>query len=105
MTKRSQHEDLTLNLKRLEKEYDLARRGLLVGSITGTIGILAALATLLAGRDLFQSGWQVVVLVGIVAAGIIVYFSFVFGRLLKMKVEISRTRQKIEVESGKGTRS
>ncbi|WP_235582381.1 hypothetical protein, partial [Rhizobacter sp. Root16D2] len=41
-----------------------------------------------------------VLLVLIMAAGLVVYFSFVFGRTAKIKLEISKTKQQIEIASG-----
>ncbi|MFC1971697.1 hypothetical protein ACFLV0_07260 [Chloroflexota bacterium] len=106
-----EHEELQLKLKeqelklkRLEKESRLAMRGLLLGKVSVTV-IVVSLSLLIVVGGRLLSGWQFIALIAVVATAIILYFSFVFGRAVKVKYEISRTKQKIDIESGKNIRN
>src|SRR5260370_17741421 len=78
-------------LRELEMEYELATNGLTKGLPTTLAAMLSGLMTLLAAgvvlvmtaRTLL-SGNQLVMIFGILAAAIIIYFPFVFGRATRI---------------------
>ena len=86
-------------LKELQHEYTLAHEGLTKG-FKGTTGamisvsitlIVALIGFLITGSG-FLSGNHIVIIFGILAATVIVYFSFVFGRAAKLHAEIQKQR-------------
>lgn len=93
--------ELEIKLRHLEEEYALSRAGLRGGLITSTIAIVGVIASFVvpsAKMDIL-SGNNLVAIVGIVAAAIIIYFSFVYRRLAAVKLEISKTRIALEMGS------
>jgi len=99
------------NLIELELEHKLAYNGLIKGMKAASAAMLSGFFTLMAsGVVLIVSnkelltGIQLVLIFAILATAIIIYFAFVFGRAAKIKVEISKEKKKLEVDSGKTTR-
>ncbi|HLF82604.1 MAG TPA: hypothetical protein VI837_00350 [Blastocatellia bacterium] len=66
------------------------------GILTLVIGIGGAVYV---GRDVL-SGTHIVIIFGILAASVVIYFSFVFGRAARLRAEITKTKKLIEVVSG-----
>lgn len=96
--------ELEIKLKHLEEEYGLAKSGLRGGLITSTIAIVGVIASFVVPSAKMQilSGNNIVAIVGIVAAAIVIYFSFVYRRLAAVKFEISKTKIALEMgASGK----
>ena len=91
--------ELKIRLKELEEEYRLARNGLIGGFIIILFSIVAVSGTIFVTSIEFK-GQHVVMIVGILAAAIIVYFSFVFRRVAKIRLEISRTKAQLDMASG-----
>src|SRR6185369_5156411 len=101
--------ELEIRVRELENEYayTLSLAGLGKGMITtimamvsGLLTLIAALIAFLWSGPGFLSGTHLVIIFGILAAAIIIYFSFVFGRAAKIRAEISETKKLIEVSSG-----
>ena len=99
--------ELELRLEELKAEYDLARTGLMKGFL-GTIGamisglgtlVISVVAFMKTGKD-FLTGNHIVIIFGILAVTILIYFSFVFGRAAKIKTEITKTKKLLEMSSG-----
>jgi thiosulfate reductase cytochrome b subunit len=91
--------DLELKLAELEREYELARKGLFGGIILAIIAFISGLACLGGGLYAFLkkgpgflSGNQLVIIYLIMAFGFIIYFSFVFARTTKLKAQITKTK-------------
>ncbi len=110
-------EDMTIprpksdRLRELEMEYELATQGLIKGlpasiaaMLSGSLTILAAAVVLIMTGVELLSGSQLVVIIGILATAIIVYFAFVFGRAAKIKARIDKEKKEFEVEAGKKVR-
>jgi len=97
--------ELQIKLKQLEEEYRLARSGLKIGSITALVAIVAVIFSFspLTGKGGVLTGVHYVLIALIVAGGIIVYFSFVFRRVAKVRMEISKTKTLIEMGSENNT--
>ena len=108
-------EELERRRERLSQEYELARSGLATGRFSMGIGLVSAIATMLValasiplarashGQALF-SGTELVVLFVVMIVAIVVYFAFVFGRVLRIRVELSDVERKISIEAGESTR-
>jgi hypothetical protein len=103
---------LEIKLKELESEYELARMGMLKGGFAGGGALVAGLLTL--GASLFAflkkgpgflNGNQLVIIFGMMIAGLVIYFSFVFGRAARVKMEITKTKKAIEMSSGANVRN
>jgi hypothetical protein len=101
--------ELETRVRELENEYayTLSLAGLGKGMITtmmvivsGLLTLIAALIAFLWSGPGFLSGTHLVIIFGILAAAIVVYFSFVFGRVAKIRAEINETKKLIEVSSG-----
>lgn len=98
-------QELEHELETLKLEYSMLKTGLHKGMISVIVIIIALASTLSFGaKAALLNGNQYLVLVGIVAAGILVYFSFVFGRGLKLKAKVSQKIQELEVSTGKKVR-
>ncbi|MCZ6688318.1 MAG: hypothetical protein O7H41_01820 [Planctomycetota bacterium] len=104
-------EELETRLETLQLQYDLAKAGLLRGVVPILAAILGILATvtmaffsILLGREPLLSGFQTVSTVLILAAAIVVYDSFVFGRTVKVRAELSETKKLLELSSGEDVR-
>ncbi len=99
------HHKLELELK---QAHELAKLGLAKGSVTTIAAILAAtisllsmlVALLVTGKQLLGD-WAYVAIIGILAAAFIIYYGFVFGRIVIIKFKLSDTEKQIEVEAGK----
>jgi hypothetical protein len=96
-----EQKELEIQLRHLEEEYSLAKSGLRGGLITSTIAILGVIFSFSTASAKMQilSGNNLVAIVGIVAAAIVIYFSFVFRRLAAVKLEISKTKIALEMGS------
>jgi hypothetical protein len=91
-------------LRQLESEYQLAPRGLgarapktYAGRIIGFLIFLVA-ALLLAGngKQLFP-GWPLVWVFAIIAAAVLIYYSFVYRRACKLKAEVAKEKKRLEL--------
>ena len=113
MDKKVQTKDeLKLQLKKLEKEYELANGGIAVGHIktgmamlSGILTLSAALAAFLIKGAGFISGTHLVIIFGLLIGGLVIYYSFVFGRSAKIKIEITETKKALEIMSGENVRT
>ena len=97
-SKKLSKNELNMKLSELEEEYRFARSGLFVGGITSICAIVTVLFSFFAKIDVLE-GNHIVMIVGIVAAAIIIYFSFVFRRTAKVRMEISKTKAALEMGS------
>jgi len=98
-------------LKELELEYTLADRGLGKGMhatyaamASGGFTLLAALVAAVAFGVTVLTGGQLVTIFAILAIAIILFFALVFGRAAKVKAELSKEKQRLEVELGRTVR-
>lgn len=97
-------------LRELELEYALATRGLNKGypatfiAMLSTITVFLTSAALNAIGKALLTGNQIVFIIGIVAGSIIIYFAFVFGRAAKIKAQITKEKQELQIEAGKKVR-
>lgn len=103
--------ELEVELKRLEQEYELAKEGLRMSKryvpmdmLSGLISLVLVFIAFMTSDREFLTGNQLIVIFMILAVALLIYYSFVFGRMIKIKADISKTKQKIEIEAGKGTR-
>lgn len=103
--------ELELKLTELEKEYELARKGMFWGPIMAILSLIAGLMCLggalyafLEKRPGFLSGTHLVIFYLIMAFALIIYFSFVFGRRAKLKAQITKTKKLLEMSSGERVR-
>lgn len=104
-------EELKIRLKELEKEYELANRGIELGRIktnmamiSGLVTLFVALAAFLVAGSGFLSGNHLVIIFGMLIAALVIYYSFVFGRSAKVRMEISKTKKLLEISSGEKVR-
>lgn len=51
-----------------------------------------------------MSGQQLVILFALMIFGLVIYFSFIFGRAAKLRLEITKTKKSLEVSSGDNVR-
>jgi len=109
--KQKTKEELELRLKVLEKEYELSNRGMEVGHaktgmamLSGLITLGAALAAFLFKGEGFISGTHLVIIFSLLIGGLVIYYSFVFGRSAKIRMEISETKKALEIMSGENVR-
>ena len=94
-------------LRQLEMKYQLATRGLGARApktyATMIIGFLIfLLVTLLlatSGRQLFP-GWPLVWAFGIIATAMLIYYSFVCWRALKLKADIAKEKKRLQLAAG-----
>jgi hypothetical protein len=94
-------------LRQLEKEYQLATRGLAsrapktyASIIVGfSIFLLVSLLLAASGKQLFP-GWPLVWLFGIIAAAVLIYYAFVYTRACKLKAEIAKEKKRLELAGG-----
>jgi Flp pilus assembly protein TadB len=94
-------------LRQLESEYQLATRGLAArapkayaGMIIGfLIFLVAALLLAASGKQLFPS-WPLVWVFGIIAAALLIYYSFVYRRACKLKAEIAKEKKRLQLAAG-----
>ena len=100
-----------LKLAELEAEYELAKVGLhkgifaaLVAIFAGLISFGGALYAFIEKGPGFMSGQELVILFGLMIFGLVIYFSFVFGRAAKLRLEISETKKSLEMSSGENVR-
>lgn len=98
-------------LLELEMEYELAKRGLAEGIRATFAAMLSAGFTFLAliivtvmGITPLLTGHQLVIIFGILAVAVILYFALVFGRAAKIKAQISKEKKEVQVELGKRVR-
>ncbi|MCX5643536.1 MAG: hypothetical protein NTZ17_02450 [Phycisphaerae bacterium] len=104
---RMSKEELELHLKGLEREYELARLGMIKGQGATRMGVAGALVTtvlsftafFLTGKSLL-TGTHLVIIVLIIAASLVIFSSFVFGRAARIRAEISKTKKSLEIVSG-----
>ena len=103
--------ELHARLKELEEEYRLAQAGLAKGMV-GTLGAMvsglatlgAALVAFLVSGPGFLSGTHLVIIFATLAAAVILYFSFVFGRTARLRAAITKTKKEIELSTGERVR-
>ena len=96
----------------LEHEYWLAQQGLDKVIVLTIIVCLVAMATLggalyafVSRGEGFLSGYQLVLIFLILVGALIVYLSFIFGRVATLKARISDTERDIELSVGEDVRS
>ena len=95
-------------LRQLESEYRLATRGLApraprtyAAMIIGfLIFVVAALLLAASGKQLFP-GWPFVWVFGIIAAAVLIYYSFVYRRACKLKAEIAKEKERLQFGYGR----
>jgi hypothetical protein len=98
-------------LRQLESEYQLMTRGLAARApktyaammIGFLIFLVAALLLAANGKQLFP-GWPLVWLFGIIAAAVLIYYSFVYWRACKLKADIAKEKKRLELGAGKSVR-
>lgn len=103
----SKQQPINLELYGLEKKHDLALYGLKTGFyftiliIISTIAIwlVNTLAAIKYGKPIL-SGMEFIAGVGILVAGLIIYFAFVFNRLTRIKTDLSQAKQSLEITVG-----
>jgi hypothetical protein len=101
MEEKLSENELRVKLRELEEESRLSRSGLYVGGISAMCAMFAVLASFsIDAKMAVVSGNHLVMIVGIVAGAIIVYFSFVFRRAARVRMEISKTKTALEMGSG-----
>jgi hypothetical protein len=96
------------DLRQLESEYQLATGGLALRApktyaaliIGFLIFLVAALLLAANGKQLFP-GWPLVWLFGIIATAVLIYYSFVYRRACKLKAEIAKEKERLELAAGK----
>jgi len=82
--------ELEHDLEALKLEHEMIKTSLHKGMMIVLVTIIALSATLFSGgKSSILDGNQYLALVGIIVAGILVYFSFVFSRELKLKAKVS----------------
>jgi hypothetical protein len=103
--------ELKARLEELRHDYDLSRTALIKGGYITYAAFASALATIGMGLyaflqkgEGFLNGSHFIAIFLILAASLIIYFSFVFGRQAKLRAEISRTKKLLEVSSGESVR-
>ena len=95
-------------LRQLESEYQLATGGLaarapktyaamIIGFLIFLVGALLLAAN---GKQLFP-GWPLVWLFGIIAAAVLIYYSFAYRRACKLKAEIAREKKRLQFGYGR----
>ena len=90
-------------LRQLESEYQLATGGLAVRApktyaamiIGFLIFLVGALLLAANGKQLFP-GWPLVWLFGIIAAAVIIYYSFLYRRACNLKAEIAKEKKRLQ---------
>lgn len=103
--------ELEVELKRLEHEYELAKKGLRMSKryapmamISGLVCLALAFIAFMTTNREFLTGNQLIVIFTILSMAILIYYSYIFGRIVKFKAKISETEKEIEIEVGKGVR-
>jgi hypothetical protein len=99
---------IAASLQELNRKYDLASQALKSGStgvgpafVISILSVVVATATHLFGNEPLFTGTQVVWLIGIVVAGLLVYFAMVFWREFSVRAEISESEKRIDLALGK----
>jgi uncharacterized integral membrane protein len=102
--------DPDVKLKQLEHERDVTlealrhmRSWLLIGLFAVLITSATTVVPALLDRSIL-SGWQLTVIFLAIIAGIVIIFGFIFGRLVKIDVELSRERRRLGIDAGKRAR-
>jgi hypothetical protein len=97
--------ELEHELEALKLEYKTTR-GLLFKNFTVVLVtiIVLTIAFFRALKENILNGYQFLGLVGIIVAGILVYYSFVFRREFKLKAKMSDKMKELEIASGKTAR-
>lgn len=102
--------ELKLKLREFDHEYDLARAGLAKGMFATGGALLCGLSTLASALYAFVtvgpgflSGENLVLIFEMMIAALVIYFSFVFGRAAKIRMEISK-KKLIEISSAENVR-
>lgn len=103
--------ELEIRLRELEKEYELATRGLNAEFAMMRLAMLLVVILLLfGGLSLIPvikewiSGFQVVIIIVVSIVSVLAYFALVFGRAARIQAELSETKKPIEIEIGKKVR-
>ena len=103
--------ELELQLRQLENEYELAKDGISSCGRLAPLAIVAFLMSLvimLLGETLVKktilSGSQFVTAVGIVVLGFVIFYSIVYGRVIKIRANISKKKKQLEIETGEKVR-
>ncbi len=95
--------ELEIEKIRLDHKYSLSKQGLMSGSVGVGLAFLIVLA-LIAGTFADQSifsGWHIVAIILILVFGLVMYFSLVFWREVKLAAELSENGLKIDAGLGK----
>ena len=95
-------------LRRLESEYRVSTGGLAARApktyaaiiICFLIFVVAALLLAASGKQLFP-GWPLVWVFGIIAAAVLIYYSFVYRRACKIKAEIAKEKKRLQFGYGR----
>ena len=98
-------------LRQLEMEYKLATRGVAARApktyaamIVGFwVFLISALVLAATGKQLFP-GWPLVWVFGIMGTAVVIYYSLVYRRAFKLKVEIAKEKKRLELAAGKSVR-
>ncbi len=100
-------DELRARLEELKLEYEVARLGLEKGGRAVNLAFVSGIITLAFGAITFitagvayLSGSQFIVIVLILALSLIIYFSFIFGRVARLRAEITKTKKSLEISSG-----
>lgn len=111
VTKTLSSDELKAKLDELRMEYDLARTGLTKGIFATGSAIVAGLISLGGGLYAFVkkgpgflSGIHLVFIFAIMAAALVIYFAFVFGRTARVRAEINETKKLLEISAGEKVR-
>lgn len=98
-------------LRELEMEYELATKGLTKGlpatfavMLSGLMTLLGVAVVLVLTGETLLTGNQLVMIFGILATAVIIYFAFVFGRAARIKAQINKEKKEFEVAAGKMVR-
>ena len=94
--------ELKFRLKKLKEQRKLMTKALSIGvffAILVWISLTGKVALVFFGDDFIRST-QYLFILGILITGLLVYFAFVFRRVIKLKGEISKTKKSLELEAG-----
>ena len=101
--------EVRARLKELEHEYEheIVKMGLIKGLNSVLATIIALILTIIAslipiifvGRE-FMSGTHVVIIVALVIVGVLGYFFLLFGRVGRLRAEITSTKKLLEIVQG-----
>lgn len=106
-TRQPTKEESEARLEELELEYALAREGLQKAKLTITTFMLGA-PLLIIWLSVFKStlltGTQITIIIVALIFAYVIYFAFVFGRVAKLKAEVSEKKKVLEMTAGEKVR-